>query len=189
MTNKKIFVGILGLIATISFWFSTGVCDPAAMPKKGSQIPLIQLNTPASQKECKYLGIGAQKEFKLADVNSQLIIVEIIGVYCPQCHKQRPHINRLFHRVQKDPVLSKKVKFIGIAAGATQMEVAYLTKEAKIPYPLITDENFNIHKRLGEPRTPFNMVVSKDGKIQWTHLGIIKDMDAFFSKLKSLANK
>jgi hypothetical protein len=40
---------------------------------------------------------------------------------------------------------------------------------------------------LGEPRTPFNIVTTREGKVLWTHLGIIEDMNAFYATLKSLA--
>lgn len=152
-------------------------------------MPAMRLTAPASQKDCDYLGVAAQKPFQLADVNSDLILVEIIGVYCPQCHKQRPHINRLYHRIQKDAALSKKVKVMGIAVGATAMEADYLVRESHIPYPVITDLAFDVHKRLGEPRTPFNILATRDGHVLWTHLGIIEDMNAFYATLKSLAGR
>lgn len=186
MKWKQQFIGLLGMMI-LSGWCGTGMCDSSALPQIGGPLPLMHMTAPPSQKDCDYLGVDANKAFQLDDVNATLIMVEIIGVYCPQCHKQRPHINRLFHRIQKDPALSKKVKFIGIAVGATPMEVAYLVKESRIPYPIITDERFEIHKQLGEPRTPFNMVTSGKGKVLWTHLGTIEDMNAFFATIKSFS--
>lgn len=188
MARLKLLVGLLVMVTTLSVLCSIGFSDSSVIAQKGAQMPLLHLNPPPSQKDCDYLNIDAQKPFQLADVDAPLIMLEIIGVYCPQCHKQRPHINRLFHRIQKDPALSKRVKFIGIAAGATPMEVAYLVKDARIPYPILTDERFETHKQLGEPRTPFNLVINRKGKVLWTHLGIIEDMNAFLATLKSLAD-
>jgi ribosomal protein S16 len=138
-------------------------------------------------KRLRLPGVETQRPFQLADVHSDLVMIEILGVYCPQCHKQRPHINRLYHRIQKDAALSKKVKLVGIAVGATAMEAAYLVKESHIPYPVITDLSFDVHKRLGEPRTPFNILTTRDGKVLWTHLGVIEDMNAFYTTLRSMA--
>jgi hypothetical protein len=187
MMRTRRFIWVLCIVAGIAGWRGVGVCGSVATPQKGSLMPTMTLNAPASQKECDYLGIAPQQPFQLADVNAELIMLEIIGVYCPQCHKQRPYINRLYHRIQKDAAMAKKVKFVGIAVGATPMEVAYLVKESRIPYPIVADGTFDAHKRLGEPRTPFNIVATKEGKVLWTHLGIIEDMNAFRSTLKSLA--
>lgn len=189
MTPFKLLACLLVAIAAATVWHSPGVCDPAITLQKGSQMPQMRLNGPFAPKDGQYLGVAPQQPFDLGDVKAELIVVEIIGVYCPQCHKQRPHINRLYHRVQKNAALADKIKFIGIAAGATPMEVSYLVKEANIPYPILTDEKFEIHKQLGEPRTPFNLVTTREGKVLWTHLGIIKDMNAFLSTLKKLAGQ
>ncbi len=164
-----------------------GFCGEKLKP--GGDLSGLVLPAPVSDTERGYLGVGDRDPFAVKDAAAKVIVLEILGVYCPQCHKQRPHINRLFHRVNKDPNLSKKVKFLGVAAGASAMEAAYYSKQAKVPYPVLPDEKFAIHKHLGEPRTPFNMVVSAEGRILYAHLGIIKDMNAFFSTLKELADK
>jgi ribosomal protein S16 len=187
MMRKRQLMGVLGIVAVIAGWHGVGLCDPAAVPRKGSLMPAMNFTAPASQKDCDYLGVETQRPFQLADVHSDLVMIEILGVYCPQCHKQRPHINRLYHRIQKDAALSKKVKLVGIAVGATAMEAAYLVKESHIPYPVITDLSFDVHKRLGEPRTPFNILTTRDGKVLWTHLGVIEDMNTFYTTLRSMA--
>jgi hypothetical protein len=133
MMRTRRFIWVLGFVAVFSGWHIMGHCGSTALPQKGSRMPSLDLNAPASQKECDYLGVEAQKPFQLADVNSDLILLEIIGVYCPQCHKQRPHINRLYHRIQKDAAFSKRLKFMGIAVGATPMEAAYLVKSPRSP--------------------------------------------------------
>ena len=187
MMRTKRLLWVLCIVTVIAGWRGVGVCDSAVMLQKDSQMPAMSLNAPVSQKDCNYLGVETQTPFQLTDVDSEFIMLEIIGVYCPQCHKQRPHINRLYHRIQKDAAMSKKVKFVAIAVGASPMEVAFLVKDAHIPYPIIADTAFDAHKRLGEPRTPFNIVTTKEGKILWAHLGIIEDMNAFYATLKSLA--
>lgn len=158
-------------------------------PKKGQALPDMSLTAPALKKDCAYLGIAEKSRFSIKDVDAQLIVLEIIGVYCPLCHKQRPHINRLFHRVNRSRELSGKVKFLGIATGATPMEVTYYTKQSKVPYPILMDDKFLIHKRLSEPRTPYNMVVTQGGQVLFAHVGIIEDMNKFFTTLKELSRE
>ncbi len=184
---KNIAIRLIFTVSVLALIPNPGMGD--ALIAKGAKLPEMVMDAPPEKKDCSYLGIKQNAKFTLADVAADLIILEIIGVYCPQCHKQRPHINRLFHRIKKDAGLSSKVKFVGIAVGATPMEVAYLIKNSRIPYPVLTDEQFAYHKLLGEPRTPFNIVVKKDGTVLWTHLGIIADMNQFFATLKRLAGQ
>jgi hypothetical protein len=185
--HGKTSLWIIGLVLGIMGWTGIASGQSTALPSKGSTLPRLILKAPESPEACAYLNVAAGKPFSLTDVGADLILVEIIGVYCPQCHKQRPHINRLYHRVQKTPNLAEKIKFLGIAVGASPMEAAYLVKDTHIPYPVITDESFAVHKQLGEPRTPFNLVTTRQGHVLWVHLGIIKDMNAFYDTLRSLA--
>jgi hypothetical protein len=189
MLQPRRLIWMLGILAAMAGWTGIGLCGTATPPRKGGAMPLLRLNAPATQKDCDYLGVAAGQSFGLADVNADVLVLEIIGVYCPQCHQQRPRINRLYHRVQKETRLAAKVKFLGIAVGASAMEAAYLVRDTRIPYPIITDESFVVHKQLGEPRTPFNLVATRQGQVVWDHLGIIKDMDAFYATLKSLAGQ
>lgn len=189
MRRTRRIVWIVGIATVVAGWCGAVLGNPAATPRNGSQLPPLSFNAPATPENCAYLGVDTGKSFELADVNADLIVLEIIGVYCPQCHQQRPNINRLYHRVQKDAALAGKVKFLGVAVGASAMEAAYLVRDTRIPYPIVIDESFAIHKQLGEPRTPFNLVSTREGAVLWTHLGIIDDMNAFYATLKSLADR
>jgi len=184
---KNQVAGFLVIAFIFSWHVQNGLCGTP--PKLGENLPEISMIAPVSKKDCAYLDIGEKTLFSIKDVDAELIVLEIIGVYCPVCHKQRPHINRLFHRVGKKADLSSKVKFLGISAGATAMEMVYYIKQFHVPYPVLPDEKFVIHKKLGQPLTPYTMIVSKDGQIRYAHLGLIEDMDMFFATLKKLADK
>jgi len=154
------------------------------LPAPGTYLIAFQLETPSSEKERTYLGIGAAEDFSIDQLNCELIMIEIVGVYCPQCHIQMPLFNKLFYRIKRDADINEKTKMLAVAVGANPIELAYFKKKYNIPYPVIKDPNFEIHKLLGEPRTPFIMLVSRDKEILFAHLGIIRDIDTFFLKIK-----
>ena len=158
-----------------------------SLPFVGSVLPRFQMESPPDEADKKYLGIGKVGKFSLQQVQGQVFLVEIIGVYCPQCHKQAPGFNRLFQRIQKDPRLGSKVKMLAIAAGGSATELGYVKQEFPIPFPIIKDPQYEIHKLLGEPRTPFTLLIDRKGKVLFAHLGIIEDMDSFFNKIAALA--
>jgi len=171
-----IYVLILGLLPISAL--------SGSIPVAGSYLPEFQLEAPSSQKDRAYLGIEGVEPFFVNQLNCQLIMIEIVGVYCPQCHIQMPLFNKLFYRIKRDADMYKKTRMLAIVVGANPTETAYFKKENRIPYPVIKDPKFEIHKLLGEPRTPFIMLVSKDKKVLFAHLGIIKDIDKFFQQIK-----
>ena len=156
------------------------------IPAVGSQLPEFKLETPASVKDQEYLGVKNSAQFSIHNVKAQVSIIEIVGVFCPHCHTQAPLFNTLFHRLKKNPKMDSKIRMMAIAVGTTPMEVAYMKEQLNIPFPLIREPDFATYKVLGEPRTPFTMVVNKDKKIVFAHSGVISDMDNFFAMLQKL---
>ncbi len=186
MYKKSWIFFSLPVILLILFFCSVSAYS-GTLPAVGSSLPEFKLEIPASEQERSYLGIsGDEKYFSVDQLKYKLILVEVLGVYCPKCHIQHPLFNKLFHRIRKDPDMNKKIKIIGIAAGANPMEIEYLKKQYRIPYPVFTDPKFEIHKILGEPRTPFTMLVTENKNIVFARLGIIKDIDNFFLKMKKM---
>jgi len=176
---------IIGFSMVLIAGWTTPVLSES-IPSKGSVFPDSELISPAVEKDRKYLGIGDLDTFLIEQVDGQLLFIEVVGVYCPVCHSQFPRNKKLYSMIRKDAKLNASVKMFAVAAGATQMEAAFLSKQAGIPYPVIQDPKFEIHKALGEPKTPFTMLVRKDGYVEYAHFGAFEDIPAFFNEIKKM---
>ncbi len=174
----------VGLIMILCLICSPDTVRGAGLPQKGGTLPVFQLPAPTSADDLKYLGVSGPK-FELKDIPCQVLLVEILGAYCPLCYQQAPLFSKLFARINKRN-LGDKVKMLGVAIGATPMEVDQLRKNGSYDFPIVPDEAFAVHKLLGEPRTPFTLLVGKDGKILYAHLGVIEDVDAFYQVIQEL---
>ena len=156
------------------------------VPRVGSTLPKFQLKAPAGKEDRTYLGVGNTGKFLIQQIPAQILIIEILGVYCPLCQTQGPLFNRLFYQIQKDPALSKKIRMLAIAAGTNTTEVSYVKQELQIPFPVLEDTDFEVHKLLGEPKTPTTLIVNKDRKVIFSHVGVIEDINAFYNTIKNL---
>jgi hypothetical protein len=108
-------------IALFSAMSAAGPAWCAGLPQKGDTLPAFELDAPASDKARKYLGIS-QARFQLADISCRLLLLEVIGVYCPQCYRQAPLFNTLFNRIEKGK-LKGHVKMLALAAGGNKNEI------------------------------------------------------------------
>jgi peroxiredoxin len=174
----------VALIMSLCLICSPDMARGAGLPQKDGTLPVFQLPAPATADDLKYLGVDGPK-LELKDVRCQVLLVEILGAYCPLCYQQAPLFSKLFARINKRN-LGDKVKMLGVAIGATPMEVDQLRKNGSYDFPIVPDGAFAIHKLLGEPRTPFTMLVGKDGKVLYAHLGVIEDIDAFYQVIQEL---
>jgi thiol-disulfide isomerase/thioredoxin len=186
MKQKRLSIRLLMLIICISMVLSSHPYHSYGATNITPQMSLPQfrldVSDPAEIKQ--YLGLKNLKSFTISQIPSKLILIEIFSLYCPICHKQAPIANKLYKFIQQDPKLSKDIKMIGIGAGNNQKEIeAYKTK-FRTPFPLFCDPDFNIHKKIGEPRTPFTILVTNKGKVLFTHSGIVEDLDQFLSLIR-----
>ncbi len=181
--NRKFWEGVGGILILCLL---SGFVWADKVPRVGSPLPKFQLKAPAGKEERAYLGIGHSEKFSVKQIPAQFLVIEILGVYCPLCHTQGPFFNRLFYQIQKDATLNKNLKMLAIAVGANPTEVSYIRQELEIPFPVLEDAKFEIHKLLGEPKTPTTMILDRDRKVIFFHVGVIEDINAFYKTIKNL---
>ncbi|PTN37016.1 TlpA disulfide reductase family protein [Desulfonatronum sp. SC1] len=133
-----------------------------------------------------YLELGEdQASVALADMEKDFFLIEIVGVYCPVCHNQAPDILRLYQRIQRDAELAGKLAMVAVAAGATPMEIEHLHRTWRFPFPIFQDGDYILHKLIGEPDTPYTLLLDREGSILYTHLGR-SDTSSLYNTLKQL---
>jgi len=149
MLKKCILIGLI--ISFYCFPFSLQATDRT--PAKGEPFPAITLQKPGNTAELDYLGLKGKGSFQLAQIKTDLLIIEIYSMYCPYCQKEVPIIENLYDRITKEKDSNHTIKLIGIAAGNTPFEVEIFKNQYDIQFPLFSDESFDIHKKIGEVRT------------------------------------
>lgn len=137
----------------------------AAAPQAGDLLPAVALASPGDAAQRQYLGLGAGERFRIADIQGEVVIVQIFSMYCPHCQREAPDVNRLFEIIEADRRFRGRVKLIGIGAGNSAFEVGVFRQSFNIPFPLFADENLAVHRQLGAVRTPyfFGVAIGDDG--------------------------
>jgi peroxiredoxin len=160
------------------------------IPAAGDQLVDIQLSVPTSADQRNHLGLTQTENFNPTDIAGELLIIEIFSMYCPHCQREAPAVNRLYQTIQATETLRNRVKMIGIGVGNSEFEVDHFRKHYDIAFPLFADEEFVIHKALGEVRTPFFIIstIGADdrGKVLWTGSGNMDPLETFIERLGSL---
>lgn len=168
------------------FFFPVSLNAENIIPEPGGKMPELAFPSPSDPGWKKILGLQEDAVgFKLSDLKTDLVLLEVIGVYCPVCFKQAPGFNSLFERINRGKN-KDRVAMFGLAAGGTDPEIELLLTSKQYLFPVVSDTRYEIHKQLGEPKTPFIIICRPDGSVLYTHLGFIEDIDGLYAKIKSL---
>ncbi len=174
---------VLCFIAMFTYTASAATKPPSEV----DFLPGIVLPVPQILGQKKYLGISGETTFTIPQIKASVVIVEIFSMYCPFCQAEAPSLNELYNKIQNNSSLKGRFKLIGIGAGNTTFEVEHFRNTYKIPFPLFPDDDFSIHKKIGEVRTPyfFAVGINKDGthRILYSHQGRLKNHDQLIKML------
>jgi len=129
----------------------------AATAQAGQVFPDITMSGKLSDAQKTYLGVSSDT-FTLSDIKGGYLFVEAYSMYCPVCQRDAPRLNEIYDAVTKADT-EGSVKFIGIGLGNTEFEVAFYQNKYDVQFPLVVDENYVIHKALGEVATPTFYIV------------------------------
>lgn len=145
------------------------------------------LEAPSDDAHKRYLGLSNTDRFSLGQINADLVIIEIFSMYCPVCQREAANVNAVFNLIQNNHDLKDKVKLIGIGAGNSSFEVDFFKEKYSIQFPLFSDSDFSIHKKIGEVRTPhfFGLAIDKKGQfsIFYSQAGEVADPEHFLERL------
>ena len=182
---KKLLTISVGTMA-LFLWLLAPV-GASKPPVKGGKLPEIKLPIPRNPGEISYLGISGTVFFKIPQIKSTVVVIEIFSLYCPQCQAFSPEMNVLYRMIEQVPDLKDRIKLIGIGAGNSTNEVEAFRKAHDVPFPLFPDEDFSIHKLLGEVRTPYFIVIkmNKDHthQIIYSELGAFGEAETFLQRI------
>jgi hypothetical protein len=87
-----------------------------------------------------------------------VLVIQIFDMYCRNCQKDAPDVNRLYEQVAGSD-LADRVRFLGIGKGNTAVETGIFDERYEVPFPLFPDPNKENVKRLGVPETPAFIIV------------------------------
>ena len=135
--------------------------------RSGDLFPPYTFPPVTSSQDRSYFGLSEEKPFTLGNIQADLIVLELLNIYCTSCQKQAPIYNEVFNVVERDPEMKGKVKWMGVGVGNNEREVEFFRKEEGTPFPILPDLHFELYQAIGGPggiRTPLTLMIRKDEK-------------------------
>ena len=102
----------------------------------GDPFPPFNLKNNLTQTELAALQLPSEKTISLQQFTSEIIIIELLNIYCHTCQLQVPVFNELWDKVQSDTILRSKVSILGITVGNNAQEINKFQKSLQPLTPL-----------------------------------------------------
>jgi thiol-disulfide isomerase/thioredoxin len=186
MTRKFLILSMLLLLFSLSLSNGNSPAIAESTPQVGGVFPDLTLPLPQKFEEREYLKVE-DGPFKLSQIKSEIVIIEVFSMYCPHCQKDAPNVNALHMAIADKPALRSRIKLIGIGAGNSPFEVNAFRNLYRIEFALLPDGDLSLHKKLGEVMTPYFFVLwnKPDGRreIIYSKLGSFGDPQAFLDMI------
>jgi len=190
---KRILVTCLVLAALLAVIPSLQAAEP---PRAGHQLPDFELPLPKDGADRNYLGLTSRLfffgggSFRVPEIKAQAVVFQVFSMYCPHCQKDAPNMNVFYNLVEGSQRARGRVKIIGVGAGNNPYEVGVFKKKYQVPFPLFADADFIIHKKLGDVRTPYFIVIRimPDGshRVVYSKLGSFGDPARFLNDVLTM---
>ena len=175
---------VLGLVVCILLGMSCSLVYAGMAITPGSTLPEFEIEMPTLPEMSAYLGIKGGRAFSLSQISAKLIVVEFFGIFCPKCHQNAPIANQLYKSIKEDKELSKNIKMIGIGLASKSKEIAVYKQKFKVEFPLFPDPQKKAKTKSKVKHVPLTIVIDKSGKVLMSHLGVIKNLDAFLGEIR-----
>jgi peroxiredoxin len=184
MRNKVLVLSCV--LALVGFLGAVSLAGAEADPKVGQMVGIVKFKAPLNEEGAKYLGLAKAAPFSLTDVKAPYVLVEQFNTSCPHCMAQAPVMNALFNKVQADPQLKDKLKFIGTGQGNEEVQLKMWMAFHKVPFPLVPDPDSTFGKALNFSPYPVTVILDKTGKIVFVHIGAFESADEVIAKIKQV---
>lgn len=158
----------------------------AATVAKGDKLGDVEFPAPLSADDAQALGVEADKPFKLSQLGSPFVLVELFATGCPHCVHHAPIMNQVYGMIKKNANLAGKVKVLGLAAGDSANNTMSWKKHFKVPFALVPDPDFKAYKAINPLGTPTTVVLNKSGEVLLVKEGAFDSAEGFIKELTAI---
>ena len=110
---------------------------------------------------------------QVGKIHEKPVVLDFWATWCPPCEFQVPELNALYERHRE----AGDVGVFGISIDEGEAsEVKAWMEEKGVEYPVLLGDD-GLARKYGALGFPTFVLVAPDGKIEWTHAGVIKRED------------
>lgn len=108
--------------------------------------------------------------FNLSEHKGRPVVINFFASWCIPCKAEAPSFDKVYREYK-----TKDVAFLGIAIQDTETKAIGFVNEVGITFPTGLDEDGKIKESFGVFGIPVTYFIDKNGKINYTHAGMMTE--------------
>lgn len=180
---RKVTCGLVGMMALVMV---LTVLPALGYVEAGNQLGDLEFQAPLNPEAAKYLGVPADKPFKLSQLGTPYVLVEVFATGCSHCVHHAPIMNQLYGLISKNPKTAGKIKVIGLGSTDSAANLMAWQKQFKVPFALVPDPQSKTTEKINIMGTPTTIFMDKSGKVLLAKPGAFQNPDDFLKELIGL---
>ncbi len=164
---KKCALSLLILIAALSLMVHCEQNEvPEPKPDNNARAPIIDFTL---------TGIDGM-DYTLSAQKGTVVLVDFWATWCPPCLKEIPHLKDLYEQYK-----DQGFAVWGVSLGDEEGKLNAFVDEYAIGYPILLGTQ-NIGQQYGVQGIPTTLLIDKQNRIAFKHVGFSPGMEEQFSK-------
>jgi rhodanese-related sulfurtransferase len=160
-------------------WFGWVAAHPALQSegidpiKAGDVFPGCPI-WPIEAEAQEYLGLENLDRAFLEAVRADYLLVQFFNSECPACLEGMKAVEQYWNRVQAEPTMRQRLRFVGIASHDCLHDARAFSRRVGIPFPVFTDPDGSVLQRTGYQSLPVTFLLRRGEQGRWVVM-LIKD--------------
>jgi len=114
-------------------------------------------------------------------LGKQVILISFWATWCEPCKKEMIHLQKIY---EQKKVKGFTVLSISMDEPETQGDAVTYAKQRGFTFPVLIDAESQVTQTLNPKRAaPFSMLVSREGKVVWSHEGFVTGDEAEIARV------
>jgi peroxiredoxin len=109
-------------------------------------------------------------DFQLSAQKGKVVVINFFASWCVSCGEETPVIEKSFHKYD-----SQKVVFLAIAVDDTEKKAKEFMKKMGMTIPAGLDKTGKIKDAYGIYGMPTTFFIDKNGKVSYSHAGVVTE--------------
>ena len=113
-------------------------------------------------------------KFELASRKDKVVLVNLWATWCGPCRIEIPELQRIHNQYA-----GRGFEVLGVSVDEGDVEsVRQFVTDEKMTYPIVLDPQGKMANLLQTSMLPTSIMLDRQGKIDWKHIGLIEPNDA-----------